>query len=106
MSGRKKQYHLLKKYKVLMTDQRLCTVSVCQCLQVSKIKSLVQFLAVPNILDLTGSILWSEFSKRWLVTSAFLHLFEPGCEKFFSTMVLQIYYVTTVSNPYSALTLP
>ena len=41
-------------------------------------KSLVRFLAVPSILGLAKSIYWSNFSKRLLVTSLFLHFLEPG----------------------------
>ena len=34
--------------------------------KVSKMKSLDRFLAVVSILGLAKSIIWSEFSKRWV----------------------------------------
>ena len=47
-------------------------------LKVFKIKSIVQFLAVPSILGLAKSILRLKFSKRWSVTSMFLYFLELG----------------------------
>ena len=69
-----------------MTDQRLCPVSVCQCLiKVSKMKSLVRSLAVPSILGFAKSILWSEFSKIRNEAAknllAQLNKHNPGFEK-------------------------
>ena len=63
----KKQYRVLNKYKVIDDRSTFMSGFSLSMNKVSKMKSLIRFLAVSSILGLAKSSLWSEFLKRWLV---------------------------------------
>ena len=71
----------ISRVELMQSHQRLINVYIRFQLVNAQSFQNQEFCLIPgscSILSLAKSILWSKYSKRWLVTSLFLHFLEPG----------------------------